>query len=426
MIKAFSKALLWKFSATAFQFLLGMVLAVFAGASIWGGMAIMIAGSALFLLVSSMGADVSIVWHGSSGQTDSRQLLGLTYSVILRQLLIYLVILVFSIFWLHRLPLSHLDRNDWFFELFLIIGLILTEKYTALFFSRQQELICNFAIAVSYFILILIASLGVVLGWLERSFIPKFYCMAVLMQSLLLALIFHANTKMLDFNWPESSLRHSFYKFSLAIFGANLIQFLAYRTDYWMLEYYSGLKALGNYSQATRFVQLFWIIPQAAAALMLPSILNQKKEEGELFVWKLLKSITPLVFILIGPFLMVVYILFHSVLLEFDEAWRACLILLPGTILFMISIVTAPFFTAINQLKVNLKISAGCLLCIALLDLFLIPSMGVIGAAIASSVGYGFSGFASFYMFRRYSISSGRDVSVWTLFIELFPKLKIK
>jgi O-antigen/teichoic acid export membrane protein len=424
MIKAFSKALLWKFSATAFQFLLGMVLAVFAGANIWGGMALMIAGSALFLLVSSMGADVSIVWHGSSGQTDSRQLLGLTYSVILRQLLIYLVILFFSIFWLHRLPLSNLDKTDWFFELFFILGLILTEKYTALFFSRQLELICNFTIAATNFTIIIAACLAVGLESIEKSFIPKFYCLAMLIQSLILAILFHIKTKMLDFNWPETSLRQSFYKFSLLIFAANLIQFLAYRMDFWMLEYYSGFKALGNYSQATRFVQLFWIIPQAAAALMLPSILHQKKEEGELFVWKLLKSIPPLVFILIGPFLMVVYILFHSILLEFDEAWRACLILLPGTIMFMISIIIAPFFTAMNQLKVNLKISAGCLLCIALLDLLLIPSMGVSGAALASTIGYGLSGLASFYMFRKLSISSGQNVSGWTLFMEIFSKVE--
>ena len=61
-----------------------------------------------------------------------------------------------------------------------------------------------------------------------------------------------------------------------------------------------------------------------------------------------------------------------------------------------------------------------------MLDLLLIPKMGIYGAALASSIGYGLSGLASLYAFRKYSSTNGKEVSGWTLFIDIFSNQKKK
>ena len=97
---------------------------------------------------------------------------------------------------------------------------------------------------------------------------------------------------------------------------------------------------------------------------------------------------------------------------EFHNSILLLRILLPGVILFCVATVLAAYFAGQNKLNINLGGSLLCLAVIVILDLLLIPSMGMKGAAIASSIGYGLTGvyFTGMYCFSK-------KTAVYKLFI---------
>ena len=72
---------------------------------------------------------------------------------------------------------------------------------------------------------------------------------------------------------------------------------------------------------------------------------------------------------------------------------------MPGYIFFCFTIILAAYFAGKNKLLVNLMGSSICLAVILVLDLWLIPSIGMKGAAIASTVGYSVSGLYSLFVY---------------------------
>ena len=52
---------------------------------------------------------------------------------------------------------------------------------------------------------------------------------------------------------------------------AMLLQFLNYRVDYWIVQHFRGDEALGLYSLASSLAMMLWMLPRAAASVLLPA-----------------------------------------------------------------------------------------------------------------------------------------------------------
>jgi len=74
--------------------------------------------------------------------------------------------------------------------------------------------------------------------------------------------------------------------------------------------------------------------------------------------------------------------------------------------------VLAAYFAGINRQDINFKISFFCFLIILLGDFFLVPKFGKEGAAVASCIGYAFSGFCSLSVFSKQSGWSFKELLV--------------
>src|SRR5262249_23504828 len=55
-------------------------------------------------------------------------------------------------------------------------------------------------------------------------------------------------------------------------YAANLVQFLNYRLDIWILQYFSGSAALGLYSLAANLAMMLWILPRSMSTALLPAM----------------------------------------------------------------------------------------------------------------------------------------------------------
>ncbi|MEI9946544.1 MAG: oligosaccharide flippase family protein [Chitinophagaceae bacterium] len=130
-------------------------------------------------------------------------------------------------------------------------------------------------------------------------------------QSLLLVFSFHFAAKQsLSFRIPGQNDAKLFFSYSFIAFITNVIQFFAYRVDYWIVEYYHGKDELGLYALATKLGQMLWLLPTLLASIIFPQVADENKNFNEQKVQALLRItntillvVSLLIFLLAGWFI---------------------------------------------------------------------------------------------------------------------------
>jgi O-antigen/teichoic acid export membrane protein len=170
---------------------------------------------------------------------------------------------------------------------------------------------------------------------------------------------------------------------------AGLAQFLNYRVDYWLVEYYTGSSTLGLYSLASSLAMMLWILPRSVSSVLLPSAAAGEPEAGPLETARQARVVFTIVLLLSLPLAMSARAwisLFYGA--DFVAATSAFVILLVGCVPFTVCIVLAATLAGMNRVGINLGASASGLAVTVVLDVLLIPRFGMGGAAAASAVSY--------------------------------------
>lgn len=282
----------------------------------------------------------------------------------------------------------------WIGPLYLI-SISVVEKFTALLYGQKRFTTVNKVLLVSNIIMM---TFFAVQYFLDQSRPVVTYVAAFvllnLLQALLLIILFRSESgRLLKFESPGRQDAGNFFSYSVFAFVINIIQFLAYRVDYWILDHYRGDEALGWYSLAVRLSQLFWVLPILFAGIILPSVAGshegyeQSRMHALLRGLNLLNLLAGIIVFLVAPF--IIPWLFGT---EYTNSIGLLQLLLPGVILFCMATVLAAWFAGRKMLRVNFGGSLLCLAVILVLDILLIPELGAKGAAIASTTGYGVTG----------------------------------
>jgi O-antigen/teichoic acid export membrane protein len=186
----------------------------------------------------------------------------------------------------------------------------------------------------------------------------------------------------------------------------NFIQFLNYRLDVFIVNYFSGRDALGLYTLAVSLGQMIWLVSKAAATVLLPNV--AALQEAAAANAQRTAQITRLAFVisLVSALLLG---LFAAPLVPwiFGEDYRPSvaplLWLLPGIVAFSAANVIASYLAGMGKPRLNLYVALAGLVVTIVLDLSLIPLFGIVGAAIASSLSYATSTVIVLWLFRRVS-----------------------
>lgn len=190
-------------------------------------------------------------------------------------------------------------------------------------------------------------------------------------------------------------------KYGLKSYVGNLLQFFNYRVDLFIVNFFLGPASVGIYGVAVALAELLWQVPNAASFVIFPKSANSTQETMNRFtprVFWLILAITiagAVVLALFGK--LVIRIVFSS---AFLDAYVPLLILLPGATLLGAGKVLTNDIAGRGYPHYN-SITAGVsLVATVALDLLLIPDMGIVGAALASTASYALSFFASvlFYL----------------------------
>lgn len=372
-------------------FAVNILLSRLAGVTGYGLLSLLIANATIFNLLSGFGIDSAITFHTASGRISPAKLVGFLLGVVFFQLIALSVIETIVWFttghtWLLRTDLS---QAGW--GIALVIAISLIEKYSALLIGRQLFSLFNRSVLLANLLLLATVVLLYFSNGIELIWLIRIYVLFQLLQAIFLMIAYHyLDQHRLAMAIPARTDWKLFFSYSLLAFVINLVQFLAYRVDYWILDHYRGEQELGWYSVAVKLAQFFWILPLLFASIIFPKVANREQplDDGKMLalirVMNWLNIGIGLILFFLSQFL--VPFLFGKI---YTESALLFNILLPGVILFCIATILASWFGGRNKLRVNLGGSLICLLVIVILDFWLIPLNGMKGAAIASSVAYG-------------------------------------
>lgn len=171
------------------------------------------------------------------------------------------------------------------------------------------------------------------------------------------------------------------------------------KIDQIMIGQMMGNDAVGIYSAAVRISEIWYFIATAVAASVLPAILEAKKHsEGQyrqrlqglfdLMTWMAIFVALPVTFFATP----LVTMLFGS---DYSEAGGVLAIHVWATVFVFLGVAGGNWFLAENQQLISLQRTALGAVVNVLLNILLIPMMGVVGAAWATLISYAIAAMLS-------------------------------
>jgi len=179
-------------------------------------------------------------------------------------------------------------------------------------------------------------------------------------------------------------------QYGFKVYLGSTVGWLHYHVDIFLINILSNPLAVGFYSVAVIIIEKLWMISQAAGVVLFPHVSSEANEDK-------LRKFTPLVCrnILVITCIAAIILFFLSRVLivtfysmKFVNSIVPFQILLIGAVTMSGWRILAVDIYGRGRPELNIYISSMCLLLNVLLNLFLIPKYGIVGAAWATSCSY--------------------------------------
>ena len=206
------------------------------------------------------------------------------------------------------------------------------------------------------------------------------------------------------------SLRRA-VRFGLQSWGANLLQQINYRFDVLILGAFAATRDVGVYSVALTLTATAWVLPQGLQTVLFPRVadLDEATRAGDMSSDEsdagLAKAIRHGVLLSLPAAVLISVLLVVGVPLLYgskfhDTIWLG-FILLPGTLMLGVAKILTSAIAGRGYPRYSLYTGAISVPATLALYFGLIPSLHAWGAAIGSSVSYGFTALITLGFFRR-------------------------
>jgi len=184
----------------------------------------------------------------------------------------------------------------------------------------------------------------------------------------------------------------------------NLIGHLTYRLDIYMVAYFLSPREVAFYGIATSVAEVLWYIPDSVGLVLFPKLSATDEEQVHGLTAEVCRHTLLITFLGAGAILVVgtlgIPLLYGP---EFQPAVQPFLLLVPGVAVMMLYKVLARNFSSRNRQQISILAASAGLLLNAGLDWVLIPRLGTVGAAVASTLGYSAAGLLLLLAFHRES-----------------------
>jgi len=206
----------------------------------------------------------------------------------------------------------------------------------------------------------------------------------------------------------------------------NIVGFLNYRIEVFMLGAFLPVSAVGFYSVAVVLAEKLWFVSESASTVLFPTVAAEKDEQQR-------KTFTPLVsrnilwITAIGAAILflasqwIVVLLYSKEYLPTVQLFR---ILLPGIVFLSAGRILANDIAGRGKPLLNTYVGATGVAIQVALNLVWIPKYGTVGAAWATTIGYGITLGVRLWLYMKLSGNSLAKVIVpqssdWMLYRQL-------
>jgi O-antigen/teichoic acid export membrane protein len=273
-----------------------------------------------------------------------------------------------------------------------LAGNLLITFFVAMFYAKLDFIVPNLLASGVNLVLILLVPNKWFVGQqlvTDDQYITIYFCGFLLQGFLLSAFFIFKYVKWKEFRLIPVPLVKSLFSFALVAVLTNSMTFLMYRIDYWFVNKYCSAADLGNYIQACKLAQLFFIIPSILAGVVFPMTASGRREEMNEKMQLLSRGLILMYLIACTGLAAVGYWLFPFVFGEtFNNMYQPFVLLIPAVLSYSVIHLLAAYYSGKKVLRVNLLGNVMALSIIIVGDLLVIPRFGITGAALVSSIGY--------------------------------------
>lgn len=314
-------------------------------------------------------------------------------------------LLALGIWWLFMsfFESRKIDHGTLLLSGFLFItGSLLITYFTAIFYARKEFVIPNRILSLINGLLILLLIFERNNHSIKNHFLELYFSVFFL-QGIVLGIFFFLRQHKPDGKFlPSGTELKKVFRYSLAALLANGLYFLVNRADYWFVQYYCTATDLGNYIQAAKLGQMLLIVPSILGSTLFP-IFSSGERTGNIpeltSVMRILLWINILIsFIIVGLGWYFFPLIFGP---SFNSLYILFVLLIPGILAFTLNYPLAAWFSAGNQIAINVRGTILALLVITAGDLLILPGSGVLLAPVISSAGYICYYCYSVYTYRK-------------------------
>lgn len=172
---------------------------------------------------------------------------------------------------------------------------------------------------------------------------------------------------------------------------SNLVAFVNYRADIFLLSLLATPISVGLYHVAVQIVERLWILSQVMNAVLFPQFVALHQEDVKR-VELIAKAFKVVIILTLVASLLLSIFGYYAIGLFFGEdfldAYYAILFLIPGVVFGAGSKILGNAIAAKGKPEINMYTSVFAMVLNIILNIFLIPEYGFIGAAIATSISY--------------------------------------
>ena len=191
----------------------------------------------------------------------------------------------------------------------------------------------------------------------------------------------------------------------------NLLGHLTYRLDIYLVAFFLTLPEIAFYGIAISISEMVCYIPNSVGLVLFPKLSATEECSVHQVTAEVCRH-TLLVTALASVAVLVAGVIGIPLLygVAYTPVVLPLLLLIPGTTMITLYKVLARNFSSRNRQEVSILVAGAGLALNGVLDWFLIPRLGIVGAALGSSCAYIVMGVAMLFAFRLESRLSWREI----------------
>ena len=202
------------------------------------------------------------------------------------------------------------------------------------------------------------------------------------------AIILVSGAVNLRFRWNGDIVKPAM-RYGIQGYIASFLGFLNYRIDMFLVNFFMEPRFVGYYSISVMVAEKLWYLPNVLSAVLYPRVAHSDEENANIDT----SRVSRLTFFLIGVSCILILIVGRVVIRflysdRFLPAVKPLFFLLPGIFAMSIAKVVASNLLARGFPRVNMVAGFTALVSNIVFNMYLIPRMGISGAAIASTISY--------------------------------------